>query len=146
MREIHVFQEALDVLDIVERVVEVEFEMGDDAQLLTFAEAEAPPQVGRVLADELEEPLFGPLADNHQRDVDAGDGEVGGDAHLGDGDKRRTEDRLGLAEEDIAHILLDKAADFVLSCALHGFSFYQRQPTRMGRKTVCCIQATPMVA
>ena len=141
------FQQALDVLDIVERIVEVEFKMGDDAQLLALAEAEAAPQVGGVFADELEEPLFGPLADDHQRDVDAGDGEVGGDAHLGDGDKGLAKDRLGLFEEYLAHILLDEAAYLVLACALHGGrGVYQRQPTRMGRKTVCCIQATPMVA
>ena len=47
-------------------------------------------------------------------------GEVGGDAHLGDADERRPENGLHLAQEDVAHVLLYEAADLILTGALHG--------------------------
>jgi hypothetical protein len=113
-------EEALNVLDIVERVVEVEFEVRDDAQLFAFSEAETTAQVGSVFSYECQETLLRAIAYNHDGKVYACYGEIRGDAHTCDCDKRRAKERFHLTEEDVSHVLLDEAADFILACTLHG--------------------------
>lgn len=155
------FQQAVDVFDIVQRVVDIELELRDDAQLLALAHAEASAQVAAVGSYQGHYTVHGATADNHNGEVYAGYGEVGRDAHLCDCDERLAQRlevglivglplaALHLPEEDVAHVLLYKATYLVLPRVLHGravIAVYQRQPTRMGKNTVCCIKATPSVA
>lgn len=112
-------QEVLNVLYVVERVVDEEFELRDDAQLLAFAHAEAAAQVGGVFLYDAEDLFFAHSAYGEDAQVDAGYGEVGRDAYACDGDERVAHYGLHFFQEDFAHILLYESGDFVLSCCLH---------------------------
>jgi hypothetical protein len=47
--------------------------------------------------------------------MDTGNGEVGRDAHTGDGNERIAQEGLHLTQEDVAKVLLDEAGDFLLT-------------------------------
>ena len=100
-------QQAVDFLHIVEGVVEVVVELGDDAQLLGLAVAETATDVGGMGEDGIDDALLGgrdgilaalcrDLPDGHDADMHTGNGEVGGDADTGDGDERVAQHRLHL--------------------------------------------------
>lgn len=114
-------EQSFDILYVVKRIVEVEFKVGNDAQLFAFAEAETPPKVRGVLSNQCQNALRCTFADDHNGDMDAGDGEVRSDTNTCDRDERRTEDRLHLAEEDVAHVLLYQSANLILTGTLHVF-------------------------
>ena len=56
-------------------------------------------------------------------EVDIGDAQVGRDTHLAHGDECALQG-AGIAQENVAQILLDKAGYFVLTSRLHFFVVY----------------------
>ena len=105
-------------------------QLRDDAELATFAQAQTATDVGAVGKDGIDDALLGgrlsglgtrggDIANGHDADVDAGDGEVGSDTYTGHSDERVAQHGLHLAEEDFAKVLLDEAGYFVLAGGLH---------------------------
>lgn len=112
-------QQVIDVLYVVERVINEEFELRDDAQLLALAQAKATTQIGSIFFYDAKNLLLAYAAYGEDAQVNAGYREVGRDAHTCDGDERVAHYGLHFFQEDFAHILLYESGDFVLSCCLH---------------------------
>lgn len=122
------FEEAVDVLEFVECLVEIEFQFGDDSQLFAFQHAQATTQVGIVGVDGRHHGFFacgdsgigvGHCAQRQDAHIDASYGEVGSDANFCYGDERVAQLGFHLFEKEGAHILLYETGYLVLSCCFH---------------------------
>ena len=109
-------EELVDVVDVVERVVDVELQLGAAAQLVAHLLGELMADTALVGGDIVHDGLGILAGEDAQAHV--GDAQVGRDAHAAHADERAA--RLGgLAAEDFAQLLLHQAANFLLSCRIH---------------------------
>ena len=104
------------MLYIIQAVVDEEFELGDDAELLADARTEFVAHLSLVGVDVLHYLLC--LLAWEYAEIDTAHAQVGTDAADADADQYTTH-CAGLLLEDVAQFLLDEACYFVLSGCFH---------------------------
>ena len=104
------------MVDIVERVVDMELQLGATAQLVARLLGEFVADAALTLVDVLHDGLCILAGENTQAYVSHA--QVGRDAHAAHRDKRAA-CLGGLAAEYLTQFLLHQAADFLLSCCIH---------------------------
>ena len=107
------------MVNVVERIVDEEFQFGDDAQLIAQATAQLVAQFAHIAVDIVKD--FGRALRWEDAEIAAAHTEVGTDTYSADRHKYAVEaGRLFL--EYIAQFLLDEARDFLLSSGIHSMS------------------------
>ena len=114
------FQQPVNVLGIVQRVVHEELEFGDDAQLVACAQTELETNLPHIGVDVVADFLC-PFA-GEDAQVSAADAHVGADAADTHADEHTT-GGLSLALKDVAEFLLDEACNLILTCSFHRVLF-----------------------
>ena len=112
-------QQFVNVVNVVERIVDEEFQFGDDAQLIAQATAQLVAQFAHIAVDILQ--YLGRALRREDAEIAAAHAEVGTDTYGADRYEYAVEGgRLFL--EYIAQFLLDEARDFLLSGGIHSMS------------------------
>ena len=104
------------MVDVVERIVDKEFQFGNDAQLIAQTTAQLVAQFAHIAVDIFQN--FGRALGREDAEIAATHAEVGADTYGADRYEYAVEaGRLFL--EYIAQFLLDEARDFLLSGGIH---------------------------
>lgn len=101
------FQKSVDVFHIVQRVVNEELELGYDAELVFDFLAEAETNVLGVGSDGPDDGVLVVVWRQIDAQICAGNGKVGGDGRICDGD-HTTIYVCAVLQEDIGQLLLEK--------------------------------------
>ena len=107
------------MVNVVERIVDEEFQFGDDAQLIAQATAQLVTQFAHIAVDVLKD--FGRTLRWKDAEIAATHAEVGADTYGADRHEYAVETGC-LFLEYIAQFLLDEARDFLLSSGIHSMS------------------------
>ena len=104
------------MVNVVERIVDVELQLGAAAQLVTRLLGELVAYAALVLVDVIHNLLSTLAGEDAQANI--GDAQVWRNAYAAHADECPT-CLGGLAAEDLAQFLLYQTADFLLSCCIH---------------------------
>ena len=110
------------MLDVFERIVEEELQLGHILDLVADPLPEGPADKPVLMLDLLHR--RGTPVKGEDADVDLGIAEIGRDTHGRDRDERPADDAGPLLLEDLGHVLLYLFGDFLLSCGFHGLNIY----------------------
>ena len=109
-------QQFVNMVDVVERIVDKEFQFGNDAQLIAQTTAQLVAQFAHIAVDILQ--YLGRALRREDAEIAAAHAEVGTDTYGADRYEYAVEGgRLFL--KHIAEFLLDEARDFLLSGGIH---------------------------
>ena len=97
------FEELVDTLHTVDGLIEMEVEFGDNAQLVSLQVAHLTANLTCVFLNLRHSGGF--LVLREDTEIDMGNAQIGRDTHFADRDKRAAQ-RVGIAEEDVAQVLL----------------------------------------
>ena len=110
-------QQVIDIVDVVQRIIQEELQVGDHAQLVAFPCAQFVTYLPCPGTDHFEQGVL--VFRGKKTEIDPGDGKVFGNADLGNRYQRAGKMIACLFLENSAEILLDEAGDFLLTSRFH---------------------------